>query len=69
MLRSGELSLALLGLALLSISLSFVCLILAKSKNRNPFLAAFLGFLPLANHLAVLYYIGVPKLDENGRSA
>ena len=43
--------------------LGILCFLLARSKNRNIKVASILGFIPMINYLAVLYYIGVPKRE------
>ncbi len=63
MMRTGELHPIWFGIFIQGVSLGVLCFLLAKSKNRNSKIASILGFIPMINYLAVLYYVGVPKLE------
>ena len=66
MIRNGEISImAIVPLFLLieAIAVGMLCYLLAKSKNRNKKAALIFGIVPMINILAVLYYVGVPKLE------
>ncbi len=66
MIRNGEISImAIVPMFLLieAIAVGMLCYLLAKSKNRNKKAAIIFGIIPMINILAVLYYVGVPKLE------
>jgi len=66
MIRNGEISImTIIAMFLLieAIAVGMLCYLLAKSKNRNKKAALIFGILPLINILAILYYVGVPKLE------
>ncbi len=68
MLRSGELSLMTVIIPIFfiveAIAVGTLCYLLAKSKNRNKTVALLLGIVPMLNVLSVIYYVGVPKLEN-----
>jgi hypothetical protein len=64
MIRQGQINGPLLLIVVQAVFLGGLCLILAKSKNRNYKVAFLAGAIPFFNYLSVLYYIGVPKLDD-----
>lgn len=64
MMRTGELHPMWFGFVIQAIALGGLCFLLAKSKNRNYTLAILAGVIPVFNYLAVLYYVGVPKLEK-----
>lgn len=63
MMRAGELHPIWFGIFIQGIAVGVLCCLLAKSKSRNFKLAFIIGFIPMFNYLAVLYYVGVPKLE------
>lgn len=64
MMRTGELHPIWFGIFMQGVALGVLCFLLARSKNRNFKLATIIGFIPMLNYLAVLYYVGVPKLEQ-----
>ena len=64
MMRAGELHPFWFVFGIQAIALGGLCFFLARSKNRNSKLAILAGAIPILNYLAVLYYIGVPKLEK-----
>ena len=64
MMRNGELNVLVVLLPIAMIFVSFLCYLLAKSKNRSTSLAILAGVTPILNGFALLYYIGVAKLEE-----
>ena len=64
MVRQGEIHPMVFAFVIQVIALGGLCFLLAKSKNRNYKLAILAGAIPMFNYLAVLYYIGVPKLEN-----
>ncbi len=64
MMRTGELHPMWFALGIQAIALGGLCFLLARSKNRNYKLAILAGAIPMFNYLTVLYYIGVPKLEQ-----
>lgn len=64
MMRTGELSPIWFGVFIQGVAFGTLSFLLAKSKNRNTKLAILFGITPMFSYLAVLYYIGVPKLHQ-----
>lgn len=65
MMRTGEVHPLLFMVIIKAIALGCLCFMLAKSKNRNYRLAFLAGAFPVINFFAILYYIGVPKLERS----
>lgn len=64
MMRTGELHPMWFVIFIQGVALGGLCFLLARRKNRNFKIATLAGFVPMINYLAVLYYIGVPKLEH-----
>lgn len=64
MMRTGELAPYWVYLFIQGLSLGVLCFVLAKAKNRNVVIAFITGLIPLLSYLAVLYYVGIPKLEK-----
>ena len=69
MMRTGELHPIWFGIFIQGVALGILCFLLARSKNRNFKLASVVGFIPMINYLAVLYYVGVPKLEKTSANS
>ncbi|MGB2518997.1 hypothetical protein [Shewanella algae] len=65
MMRSGDFHPIWFVFLAQGIVLATLCFLLAKSKNRNTFIASMFGFIPFLSYVAILYYVGVPKLNES----
>lgn len=64
MMRNGELNVLTVIIPIQMIIFAFLCYILAKSKNRNASIALLVGLAPILNGFALIYYIGVAKLES-----
>lgn len=63
MFRDGSLNFGIAFTVVQCVSLSVLCFLLARSKNRNLYISSIGGLLPGLNYLVVLYYVGVPALE------
>ncbi|WDE06885.1 hypothetical protein SG34_008290 [Thalassomonas viridans] len=63
MMRSGELHPVIFFLTIEMLAIAALCFLLARTKGRNRLLATLTGILPGVNILALIYYVGVPKLE------
>ena len=65
MMRNGELHVMAVVWPIQALVISILCFLIAKSKLRNEKRALILGLIPIINYVALIYYVGVAKLEKN----
>jgi len=64
MMRAGDILPITVIVPVKMVAIMIVCVLLARSKNRNLIWAAALGVIPFINYLTLAYYVGVPVLHK-----